>query len=146
MLADAAVSAGVVVAGGLILLTGWNWFDPLVSLVIVAVIVHATWGLLRDAVTLSLDAVPARIEGAAVRADLQRQPGVAALHDLHIWPMSTTEIALTAHLVMPAGHPGDAFLMRVAAELEARHGIGHVTLQVETDPATVCGLAPDDRV
>ena len=146
MLADAAVSAGVVMAGILILATGWQWVDPVVSLVIVAVIVHATWSLLRDAVTLSLDAVPARIDSAAVRADLQSQPGVASLHDLHIWPMSTTEIALTAHLVMPSGHPGDAFLMRLAADLEARHGICHVTLQVETDPATVCSLGPDDTV
>ena len=146
MAADAAVSAGVVVAGLVILVTGALWLDPVVSLVIAGVIVWGTWGLLRDSLAMSLGAVPPGVKADAVRAFLAGQPGVAALHDLHIWPMSTTEIALTAHLVMPGGHPGDAFLMRVAEELRRRHGIGHVTLQVETDPETACALEPEHVV
>ena len=146
MAADAAVSVGVVVAAGAILLTGWLWLDPIVSLVINAAIVWGTWSLLRESVAMSLAAVPAGIDPAAVRAHLARRPGVAALHDLHIWPMSATETALTAHLVMPAGHPGDAFLMELARDLDARFGIGHVTVQIETDPATVCILAPEHVV
>ena len=146
MAADAAVSAGVVVAGFVILMTGWLWLDPAVSLLINAVIVWGTWSLLRESVVMSLAAVPAGIDPATVRAFLAAQPGVVELHDLHIWPMSTTETALTAHLTMPGGHPGDPFLMRLAAELGERFGIGHVTLQVETDPNTVCALAPDQVV
>ncbi|NNM74866.1 cation diffusion facilitator family transporter [Enterovirga aerilata] len=142
MAADAAVSAGVVVAGFVILTTGWLWLDPAVSLVINAIIVWGTWSLLRESLVMSLAAVPAGIDPEEVRAFLAAQPGVAELHDLHIWPISTTETALTAHLAMPGGHPGDGFLMRLAAELNARFRIGHVTLQVETDPATVCALAP----
>lgn len=145
MAADAAVSVGVVVAGLLIMLTGWLWLDPVMSLVIVAVIVAGTWGLLRDSVAMSLDAVPPGVDPEAVRAFLGRQAGVAAVHDLHIWPMSTTEIALTAHLVMPGGHPGDAFLRHVAVELREHHAIGHATLQVEREGAT-CPLAPDHVV
>ena len=117
MAADALVSAGVVVAGLVILLTGWLWLDPVVSLAINAVIVWGTWGLLRDSVGMSLDAVPPHIDPAEVRGLIERQPGVASLHDLHIWPMSTTEIALTCHLVMPAGHPGDAFIHRLSEQL-----------------------------
>lgn len=143
MAADAAVSAGVVVAGLVILLTGWLWLDPVVSLAIVAVIVGGTWGLLRDSLALSLNAVPPGIELEAVRSFLAGQPGVAGVHDLHVWPMSTTDTVLSAHLLMPGGHPGDAFLMQVAEELQHHHGIGHVTLQVETDPNTGCKLEPD---
>ena len=146
MAADAAVSAGVVIAGFAILLTGWQWLDPLVSLAIVAVILASTWGLLRDSVAMTLSAVPAEIEPAAVRGALTALPGVSALHDLHIWPMSTTEISMTAHLVMPAGHPGDTFLMNAAREMQDHFGIGHVTLQVETSVDTACALAPDDVV
>ncbi|EJW11932.1 Cobalt-zinc-cadmium resistance protein CzcD [Rhodovulum sp. PH10] len=145
MAADAAVSVGVVMAGLLIMLTGWLWLDPVMSLVIVAVIVAGTWGLLRDSVAMSLDAVPPGVDPEAVRAFLGRQEGVAAVHDLHIWPMSTTEIALTAHLVMPGGHPGDAFLRHIAHELREHHAIGHVTLQIEREGAT-CPLAPDHVV
>ena len=145
MAADAAVSAGVVVAGLIIYLTGWLWLDPLVSLVIAVVIVAGTWGLLRDSVAMSLAAVPAGIDPAEVRAMLAGQPGVSRVHDLHIWSMSTNEVALTAHLVIPSGHPGDGFLHDVAAELKAHHGIGHVTLQVEID-ADACALAPDHVV
>lgn len=146
MLADAAVSAGVVAAGFAILLTGWVWLDPIVSLAINAVIVHGTWGLLRDSASLSLDAVPDGIDPARVRARLLAAPGVTRLHDLHIWPISTTETALTAHLVMPGGHPGDPFLMGTAEALRRDFAIGHVTLQIETDETTVCALEPDTVV
>jgi cobalt-zinc-cadmium efflux system protein len=95
---------------------------------------------------MSLHAVPARIDPAEVRSFLERLPQVAAIHDLHIWPMSTTEIALTCHLVMPAGHPGDAFLHAACEQLAARFGIRHPTLQIETDPAAACALAPDHVV
>ena len=142
MLADAAVSAGVVAAGLIMLLTGWLWLDPLVSLAIVGVIVWGTWSLMRESLAMSLGAVPPQIEHAAVLGCLAGQAGVAGVHDLHIWSMSTTEVALTAHLVMPGGHPGDAFVLDAAETLRARYGIGHVTLQVETD-AAACRLAPD---
>lgn len=146
MAADAAVSAGVVIGGGMILLTGWLWIDPALSLAICLVIVGSTWSLLRDAVKMSLAAVPAGIDADAVRAFLAQRPGVTALHDLHIWPMSTTESALTCHLVMPGGHPGDAFLLETAEALAHRFGIGHATLQIELGPDTTCTLAPDDVV
>jgi cobalt-zinc-cadmium efflux system protein len=146
MVADAAVSAGVVVAGLAISATGWMWIDPLVSLVIVAVIVWGTWDLLRQALAMSLGAVPAGIDPTAVRGWLADRPGVAAVHDLHIWSMSTTDCALTAHLVMPDGHPGDPFLMATAAGLEQRFGIRHVSVQIETDAHAVCPLEPDHVV
>ncbi|RZK97026.1 MAG: cation transporter [Methylobacterium sp.] len=146
MAADAAVSAGVVLAGLVILYTGWTWLDPVTSLGIVAVIVWSTWGLLRDSLTMSLAAVPPGIDPTAVRAHLEGLPGVTAVHDLHIWPMSTTETALTAHLVIPAGHPGDGFLMEAAHGMKDGFGIGHVTLQVETDAATACPLVPENVV
>jgi len=131
MAADALVSVGVVIAGAAILLTGAVLIDPLVSLVIVAVIAWGTWGLLRDSVKMSLAAVPDSVDVASVRDTLASLPGVAAVHHLHIWPMSTTETALTANLVIPAGHPGDAFLRETAHRLEHDYAIGHVTLQVE---------------
>ena len=131
MAADALVSLGVVVAGVAILLTGQSWIDPLTSLAIVAVIGWGTWGLARDSIRLGLHAVPEGIDEAAVRNRLMQLTGVDAVHDLHIWPMSTTETALTAHLVMPAGHPGDAFLQGVAHDLAHDFGIGHITIQVE---------------
>ncbi|GJE54904.1 Zinc transporter ZitB [Methylobacterium thuringiense] len=142
MAADAAVSAGVVIAGLVILYTGWTWLDPVVSLAIVAVIVWSTWGLLRDSLTLSLAAVPPGIDPDAVRSHLEGLPGVAALHDLHVWAMSTTETYLTAHLLMPGGRPDDAFLMDAAAGIRERFGIGHTTLQVETSADTACALPP----
>ncbi len=132
MAADAVVSMGVVLAGIAILTTGALWIDPVVSLVIVAVIAWGTWGLLKDSVAMSLLAVPKGISEAKVRAYLAGLPGVSAVHDLHIWPMSTTETALTAHLVIPAGHPGDGLLAEIARELARHHRIGHVTVQVET--------------
>ena len=133
MVADALVSVGVVGAGAAILLTGAHWIDPAVSLVIVGVIAWGTWGLLKDSVKMGLLAVPEGISEDEVRAYLVRLDGVEAVHDLHIWPMSTTETALTAHLVMPAGHPGDVFLRAVAHDLEHDHRIGHATIQIELD-------------
>ncbi len=146
MASDALVSAGVVVAGLVMLLTGWLWLDPIVSLAINAVIVWGTWGLLRESLGMSMAAVPSRIDPAAVRAFLAAQPGVVGLHDLHIWPMSTTEAALTCHLVMTDGHPGDAFLHATAAALHEKFGINHPTIQIEIDPRIACALAPDEVV
>lgn len=146
MAADAGVSAGVIVAGLIISRTGWLWIDPTVSLLIVAVIFAGTWGLLRDSVTMSLDAVPKGIEPDEVEASLAALPGVAKIHDLHIWPMSTTEIALTCHLVMPAGSSNDAFLQDIAAMLRERHDIDHTTIQIETKVEEDCSQAPEDRV
>ena len=145
MVADAAISAGVVVAGLVIMLTGWLWLDPVVSLGIVAVITWGTWHLLRGSVELSLNAVPEGIDAAAVRQFLETLPGVSEVHDLHIWPMSTTETVLTAHLVMGAGCPGDRFLMEAQETLRTRHRIGHATLQVETGEVP-CPLAPAEVV
>ena len=142
MLSDALVAVGVVVAGGLILLTGWSWLDPAVSLAISAVIVWGTWSLLRESLNMALDAVPAGIEAAEVRAHLLGQDGVTGLHDLHIWAMSTTETALTCHLLMPRGHPGDRALNGICEGLDRRFHIGHATLQVETDAETACPLEP----
>ncbi len=133
MAADALVSLGVVIAGALILWTGALWIDPVTSLVIVVVIAVGTWGLLRDSIRMSLLAVPDGIDEAAVRSYLESLPGVSGMHDLHIWPMSTTETALTAHVVMLGGHPGDQMLREAADELKHHHRIGHVTLQVETE-------------
>jgi cobalt-zinc-cadmium efflux system protein len=145
MAADAAVSAGVVVAGLIIYLTGWLWLDPLTSLVIAVITVIGTWGLLRDSVAMSLAAVPAGVEPDKVRATLAAQAGVSEVHHLHIWSLSTSEVALTAELIMPAGHPGDRFLRDVAAELKAHHGIGHATLQIEIGAEGDCALVPDQR-
>lgn len=135
MAADAAVSAGVVVAGGLILGTGSTWIDPAISLFIGLVILLSTWGLLKDAVKMSLGAVPAHIDLDDVRSALEELNGVAHVHHLHIWNMSTTETALTAHIVMPAGHPGDAFLAQVQVDLAGRFDIGHSTIQIERGDA-----------
>ncbi|AKM10836.1 cation diffusion facilitator family transporter [Croceicoccus naphthovorans] len=145
MVADAAVSAGVVMAGLLIWLTGMAWIDPVTSLVIVAIIAVGTWGLLKDSVKMGLLAVPDGIEESAVRDTLAALPGVSAVHDLHIWPMSKTETAMTAHLVMPGGHPGDPFLHDTAEVLHDRFGIEHPTIQIETDPHA-CALHHDDVV
>ena len=147
MAADALVSLGVVAAGVGMLLTGWAWLDPAVSLAVVGVIFASTWGLARDSFGLALHAVPAGIDPVAVRAFLAARPGVADVHDLHIWGMSTTENALSAHLVIPGGHPGDRFLAETAQGLEQRFRIGHATLQIEHgDPEHPCGLEPDHVV
>lgn len=130
MAADAVVSVGVVIAGIGIILTGWLWLDPVISLLIVAAIFVSTWGLVRDSFQLSMDRVPAHIELRDVEAWLRRYEGVEDVHDLHIWPVSTTDTYLTAHLVMPAGNPS-GFLQRVSDDLHEQFGIGHATLQVE---------------
>lgn len=142
MAADAAVSLGVVIAALIILATGWLWLDPVVSLAIGGVILWGTWRLLRESIALSLGAVPTQIERVAVELYLNALDGVENVHDLHIWPMSTTETALTCHMVIPAGHPGDEFLMQAARNLRDKFGIGHVTLQIETSRSTLCALAP----
>ncbi|MEO6984644.1 MAG: cation diffusion facilitator family transporter [Paralcaligenes sp.] len=131
MAADAAISLGVAVAGIVMMLTGFDWLDSVVSLAVVVVIVVATWGLLRDSVQLALSAVPAHIDFADVETYLRQCEGVTDVHDLHIWGMSTTESAMTVHLVMPEGYPGDVFLDTIMCELKDRFSIGHSTLQVE---------------
>jgi len=143
MVADAAVSAGVVVAAIVIMVTGWLWIDAITSLAICLLIVWGTWSLLRDSTAMSLAAVPRGIDPAEVRAYLQRCEGVVQVHDLHIWCMSTTEVALTCHLVIPSGAPGDSYLMKIAAGLKHDFGIGHATIQIETDPNSACALAPE---
>jgi cobalt-zinc-cadmium efflux system protein len=131
MLSDAMVAAGVVAAGGLILLTGWTWLDPAVSLVIGALIIAGTWSLLRESLDLALAAVPNGVDRSAVQAYLGALPGVSEVHDLHIWGMSTTETALTAHLVRPGAPLDDALLHHTCMELRARFSVHHATLQVE---------------
>lgn len=131
MVADAAVSLGVVLGGLAILWTGATWIDPILSLVIAAVIIWGTWGLLRQSLTLSLHGVPSGIVVSDIRKSLKALPGVARVHHLHVWAMSTTESALTVHLVMPDGHPGDRFLAEAHRHLKERFGIDHATLQIE---------------
>jgi cobalt-zinc-cadmium efflux system protein len=142
MAADAMISAGVVLAGALALLFGWNWLDPLVSLAIAALIVAGTWGLFRQSLHLLFDGVPEGVDLHAVRALLESLPGVERVHDLHVWAMGTTETALTAHLVMPHGNADDAFLEQATQRLQDRFAIGHVTLQVVRAPfMKACGEA-----
>lgn len=139
MAADAVVSFGVVLSGALIFFYGFNWIDPLISLVIAAVILLSTWGLLRDSLNLAVDAVPRNVDPDAVRNYLSGLPGVRALHDLHIWPMSTTDTALTAHLVMDVFPDSDHFLNDVAHVLQDRFAINHPTIQMERhDSDVVC--------
>ena len=144
MAADAGVSFGVVVAALLIMLTGWLWIDPAISLVIAAVVLASGWGLARDSVNLALDGVPRGIELAEVKDYLGRLDGVTEVHDLHIWAMSTNETALTAHLVRPGG-TGDSFLHQVCEELAHRFDIHHATLQIEAG-SDACKLAPAEVV
>jgi cobalt-zinc-cadmium efflux system protein len=133
MLGDAAVSAGVLVSGAIILFTGWSWLDPAVSLLIVAVILASTWGLLRDSVHLSLDGVPAGVSSNDVMSYLSRQQGVTDVHDLHIWALSTTSVALTAHLVVPDRTVDEVLLGTLTPSLKKRFRIDHATLQIERD-------------
>ena len=147
MAADTLVTAAVVGAGIAIWLTGWLWIDPATSLVVSAVIVIGTWGVVRSAIALALDAVPEGVDAAAVRALLLEIPGVIGLHDLHIWGMSTTETALTCHLVIPGGHPGDGVLNGIAQQLHHRFGIQHATIQIElADTEETCVLTPEHVV
>jgi cobalt-zinc-cadmium efflux system protein len=131
MAADAGVSAAVAISGLVILATGWSRVDPVMSIAVVIVIVYGTWGLLRESVRLALAAVPENVDIQRVRAFLAAQEGVVDVHDLHVWALSTTGCALSVHLVMPAGHPGDAALDRIVESLNARFGMRHVTLQVD---------------
>jgi cobalt-zinc-cadmium efflux system protein len=134
MAADALVSAGVVVAGGLALVFGWNWLDPAASLLIAALIVLGTWGLFRQSLHLLFDGVPDGVDLHAVQSLLESMPGVTRVHDLHVWAMGTSDTALTAHLVMPQGQADDAFLQHASDSLRHRFAIGHVTLQVVRAP------------
>ena len=143
---DALISLGVVLSAGVILLTGWERLDPLVSLAIAAIILAGTWSLLRDSLGMSMDAVPPGLKKDDVAAFLRTWPGVSAIHDLHIWSMSTTETALTCHLLMLGGHPGDAVLGSLSQQLNERYRIGHVTVQIETDAHNACALEPDHVV
>jgi len=143
--ADAGVSAGVVIAGAVLLATHWTWVDPVASLLISVAIVWGTWGLLRESVQMSMDAVPQGISITDVRGYLENLPGVAGVHDLHIWAMSTTETALTVHLVCQGGRAGDAFLMDAVHELDRRFGIHHATIQIEAGELE-CRLAPTNVV
>ncbi|MBE9008967.1 cation transporter [Pseudanabaenaceae cyanobacterium LEGE 13415] len=145
--ADAAISLGVVLTGIAIVVTGWQWLDPAVSLGVMAVIVVGTWHLFQESFNLVMDAVPAGIEPLAVRTYLSERPGVVHVHDLHIWAMSTTEAALTVHLVTPNGHPGDEFLAELCHELHDHFGIEHATIQIELgDSDRPCALAPENVV
>jgi cobalt-zinc-cadmium efflux system protein len=148
MLADAMVSVGVAMAGVLFIFTKWTWLDPLVSIIVCVIIFKGTWSLLKESVQLALKAVPTGIDRALVFDFLKSQKNVTAVHDLHIWGMSTTENALTAHLVIPQGHPGDGFLHHLAIDLKSNFNIGHSTIQIElgNDSAHRCELESDDVV
>ena len=144
MAADAAVSFGVVIAGALILFTGWPWLDPTVSLLINAIIVYGTWGLLRDSFNLAMDAVPPGVNVADVRRYLQSIPTITDAHHLHIWALSTTETALTVHLVKPDPFDDDGVLRRINQELTERFGIGHATIQLERENLRQCQSERDE--
>lgn len=145
MVADGAVSLGVVAAAGVIAVTGWLWLDAVVSLAIAAAIIAGTWGLLRDSFNLALDMVPEGIDPEEVERWLAARPGVSEVHDLHIWSLSTTSVALSAHLVRPGAGLDDDFLSATCEGLKARFGIAHPVLQVEEGRMT-CALAPRDVV
>ena len=144
MFADAIISFAVLVSGVLIQLTAWTWVDPVITLVILAVIIAGTWQLLKDSLSLALQAVPTNIDPQSVREFLGTAPGVKEVHDLHIWATSTSDAALSAHLLMPSGHPGDAFITELSNTLQAKFGISHATIQIELgDTGVTCKLAPD---
>ncbi|NBX04217.1 MAG: cation transporter [Alphaproteobacteria bacterium] len=144
MVADALISLGVVISGLVIMNTGWLWLDPLVSLLIALAIIVGTWSLLRDSINLALQAVPRNIDPAEVKSFLAGLEGVKEVHDLHIWAMSTSETAMTVHLLMPAGHPGDAFIWRAVNALAEKFTITHVTIQIELgDCGEECALTHD---
>jgi len=147
MAADAVISLGVVISGALMIATGRLWLDPLASLVIAGLIILGTWGLLKESLVLAMQAVPKDIDPAAVKTWLKGLAGVGEVHDLHIWAMSTTEVAASVHLVMPRGHPGDAFIRDTARRLEHDFKIGHATIQIELgDTGSECPLAPEHVV
>lgn len=149
MLGDAAISVAVAVGAIIIKYTGAAWVDPLLGLVIVLAILASTWGLLRESIDLALQGVPKNVDAHAVKHYLAEQPGVSVVHDMHIWGLSTTETALTAHLVMPEGHPGDSFIENVTRDLAEKFGIIHATIQIETSPHHVgCSIdgTPDEPI
>lgn len=146
MAADAAVSIAVVLAAAGILWTGWFWLDPVVAIVVSVLIAWTAFGLLRASLGLSFDAVPAGVDREGVEEWLRARPGVMEVHDLHIWSLSTRTTAMTAHLVMPDGHPGDEFLHHAAEELRDRFSIEHATLQIETGDGALCRLKPDEVI
>jgi cobalt-zinc-cadmium efflux system protein len=146
MAADAGVSLGVVIAGVAMQVTGWYWLDPAVSLGIAIVILIGTWGLLRESLDLALDAVPKGIEPEAVEDYLANLPGVTEVHDLHIWGLSTTEVALTAHLIVPEVADEDALLTRISRELHGSFGIEHTTVQIERGRPGVCSSGADCQI
>ncbi len=147
MASDAVVALGVVIAGAVILWTGWLWLDPAISLIVSVVIVVGTWGLLRDSTSLALDAVPPGVDQTKVAAFLGKLPGVTNVHDLHIWGMSTTETALTAHLVRPGAVLDDDMLHDACEELKEHFGISHATFQIESGTgARPCALQPDEVI
>lgn len=147
MAGDAAIALGVVAAGFAMLFTGWTWLDPVVSIAIAILVVIGTWSLLADSIKLALHAVPEGIDIEKVRRYLSSVEGVTEVHDLHIWAMSTTETALTAHLTMPGGYPGDTVRDAIAQSLQKRFGIGHPTIQIELDDSgQACKLGPADVV
>ncbi len=143
MAADAGVSLGVVMAGIGIIFTGWAWIDPVMSMLVVAVIAASTWGLLRESLDLALDAVPAGIDLPAVAEYLAAQPGITAIHDLHVWGMSTSESALTVHLVKPDGLLDDSLLAQVSDALHTKFGIAHATIQLEQGADHECRLSSE---
>ncbi|PLT31378.1 cation diffusion facilitator family transporter [Peribacillus deserti] len=145
MAADALVSLGVVIAGFIIMWTGWQWLDPIVSLGIAVVILLGTWGLLLESVNLSLDAVPEGIDLNKIKTYLERLPSVIEVHDLHVWAMSTTEVALTVHLVRTEIDDNDEIIQRATKELHDRFAIEHATIQIEKG-TFACSLAPADRI
>ncbi|HEY3820012.1 MAG TPA: cation diffusion facilitator family transporter, partial [Polyangiaceae bacterium] len=143
---DAVLSAGVAVTGAVILFTRWYWLDPLVSIVLALAILAGTWSLMARSMNLMLDAVPEGIDPAAVKAFLAALPGVVEVHDLHIWAMSTTETALTAHLVMPGNSCAPSFLADACRTLQEKFAVAHATLQIDPEEAEPCALAPDEIV
>lgn len=146
MVGDMLISLGVVISGAVIYFTGWRWIDPTVGVVVSVIIGWSTWGLLKESVFYTLNAVPKNIDLKAVRSFLLSRPGVVAIHDLHVWGMSTSENALTAHLIMPEGVPNDSFYVSLSEELRTKHKIHHVTVQIEKQAAQGCHLESDDVV
>ncbi len=143
MAADAAVSAGVVLAGVIIAITGWSWIDPVVGIAITLAIVGGTWGLFRESIDLALDAVPRGIDTADITSMLAAIPGVSEVHDLHVWNASTSEISLTVHLVVPATANHEAVLAKAATDLRSRFGVSHTTIQLEQEEAgRTCAQRP----
>lgn len=147
MAADALISFGVVVTGIVIVFTGWYWLDPVVSLVIVVIVVVGTWNLLSESMQLAMNAVPPQVDVDGIEAYLRKQEGVTDIHDLHIWGLSTTENAMTVHLVIPQGYPGDAYLDRIGEHLRAHFNVHHCTLQAEQGTTDhTCSLYEDHAV